>query len=602
MEAAQTTGGETRENSTGAPGAFTPLQCQFAGFVRRRYGASPPVALAAALTLRALNEGSTCFDCSRPGVGADPAQVDGVPDTAAWVGELERSPAVASATSRRRPLVLRGTLLSLQRYRVQEEDIGAFFHAACRAGEARIPPGVIAAGRALFAPPAGGGAAAIGGSLQCAGALLSFFFRAVLITGGPGTGKTTVLARLLLLHCEAALEEQRPLPRIVLGAPTGKAAQRMGESLRSVLGGSAVVEHCSPRSVEHLERLRPVTLHRLLGIVPGRGAARCAQDPLECDLAVVDECSMVDTELMQQLTAALPCTARLVLLGDRCQLPSIGPGRIVADLCSWQGVNRFSPSFAALVTSMAGAAGVEHRAGEGELSPVVELRHSYRFDATRAIGRVAAAVNAGTVARALEELEADQEGEASTCVRIEPAGSDVVGEHALALHAPLLQAITPGSALAALEGGMVLTAHNDGVWGRRSINRGIVQRFPSRLATPIMVTVNDPRRDLSNGDIGVLFGQAEERMAWFAHLDEPLAPFDLPPWEVAFAITIHKSQGSEFDAVVVVLPEEGALLSRELLYTALTRARRHGTIIGTRAAVAAAIENRNERLSGLFRE
>ena len=585
------------------PWLFTPLHREFARFVGRRYGASEGVRLAAALTVRALDEGSTCLDLEAVAGTIFEDESSGgtlkLPSLDTWMEDLRRSSAVALHLDQRRPLVLTGHLTALHRYRGIERRLARFFHQASQYHDAMISPELFHTARRLFsgadetAPPLDGG------DLQCAGAFLPFYFRSVVITGGPGTGKTTVLARMLLLQCEAGRLAGKPLPEMVLAAPTGKAAQRMSDSLRRALEDDTVTRCISPEVIEHVRQAQPLTMHRLLGIAPGREPRKNAANPLECDIAVLDECSMVDVLLMKMLVDALPEKSRLILLGDRDQLPSIEAGRVSADLCEWQPINGFTHEFASVVNKVIQRKEDHIEPNGNYLSPIVELRHSYRFDSTLAIGTVAGAVNRGDSERALDTLTANvREGAASFCRLMDNPGREALFELMGTLYRPLVEATDPRHALEALEKAMVLTALNEGFLGRTAINEVLDRRFPRRAATPIIVTVNDPRRNLSNGDMGVLLREGSDSRAWFAHLDEPLSRFNLPPYEKAFAITIHKSQGSEFEEIVIMLPNGGPLLSRELLYTAVTRARKRCTIVGKAQVVEEAVGHRCDRRSG----
>jgi exodeoxyribonuclease V alpha subunit len=354
---------------------------------------------------------------------------------------------------------------------------------------------------------------------------------------------------------------------------------------------------------------RPRTIHRLLGLggplsKPAFGAGR----PLEGDLVVVDESSMVDLDLMAALLEALPPEACLVLLGDRCQLPSVEAGRILADLCAHFPANAFSDGFAALVNSVLAQPERHVTGGAARSSPVVELRHSWRFRGDEAIGLVSRAVNSGDPALALETVRTTSARAAaggSVCTLEPLPGAADLSAMVHEGWQGLLQAKTPGEALERLTDFMCLTATNEGPHGRNGINRAMEGRLASSRVRPVIITENSPRDNLYNGYLGVLFREGQRTLAWFT-VDGHPAPFlpaFLPAHDEAWAITVHKSQGSEFGRVLFLLPEppEGSLAqaNRELLYTGITRAKRECRILGSGSTFADAAANATSRRSGL---
>ncbi|MDR3580331.1 MAG: exodeoxyribonuclease V subunit alpha [Oryzomonas sp.] len=405
------------------------------------------------------------------------------------------------------------------------------------------------------------------------------------VSGGPGTGKSATVARILALIVELAHDP----PRIVLATPTGKAAMRLRRSI--VLALERLPLRDGLRQTLSAE---VTTIHRLLGVKPGTASCRYnRKNRLACDVLVVDEASMVDLPLMARLLEALPDSARVILLGDRDQLASVEAGAVLADICAGSA----APS-----------------AGEPGRPAVVRLTRSYRFGSDSGIGNLSRLVNAGDGEAALDLLASGRYGDVSW--RPLPAGRAFAGafmERVKDGYGAYIRAGTPAAALDELDRFRVLTPHRKGVWGAENLNllckdalglHGRDDRPGGRL-TPVMVTGNNYELGLFNGDTGVLMDDpaSGRPAAWFYDPDtglRQLSPLRLPSHENAFALTVHKSQGSEFDRVLLILPERiSEALSRELLYTALTRARSHAEIWGTEEVFRRIVERRTARNSGL---
>ncbi len=391
-----------------------------------------------------------------------------------------------------------------------------------------------------------------------------------IVTGGPGTGKTWLVGQILAVADAAARRAgSRPLS-VAVAAPTGKAARRVAESLDEHLAAST-----------HLlrDREREGSLHRLLGLRPERvGAPR----PLGHDLVVVDEVSMADLELLDALVRAGeagPQGPRLVLVGDPGQLASVEVGAVLADLCDPAARTEV------IITRL----GAVHRTGEGDLLDLAAaVRAGSLEEVTEVLGRGGATRRAASVSDPSAAREVFE-------------GAERLGE--------LAEAGDAAGALAAQRRLVVLCAARQGLgsvawWNARVAHRHR-QRWPLApgerfsVGEPVLVTRTQRAWDVSNGDLGVVIERAgQRRVAFEGGRERPLA--GLGALESAWALTIHKSQGSEFDEVVVSLPgEESALLSRELLYTAVTRARRRVSVLGSPATVSRALARRVSRVSGL---
>lgn len=404
------------------------------------------------------------------------------------------------------------------------------------------------------------------------------------LAGGPGTGKTSTVAGLLTLLLEQA-EASGRRPRIALAAPTGKAAARLRES---VLGS---LQHLPEQDRARLgTEIEAVTVHRLLGWRPDSGNRfkRDRGNPLPHDIVVVDEASMLSLTLTARLLEALRPATRLLLVGDPDQLASVEAGAVLADL----------------------VAGYADR----DDSPVVRLSTSHRFG--REIGSLAEAIRVGDADRVVEILAAARPGGPVELIPVDDVlGADEVLrprllEHALRLRALALAGDHAG-ALRALGEQRLLCAHRDGPWGVGPWNDrverwlGEATDYTGRqlVGRPLLVTTNDRGLGLYNGDTGVMAMRDNDRVVGV--FGEPTAPLvhaatSLADVDTAHAMTIHKSQGSQARTVTVLLPDaDSRLLTRELLYTAVTRAQESVVLVGSEAAVRAAVERRTQRATGL---
>jgi len=605
-------------------GALDDLDVAFARLALRLAGesASPALALAAALTSRHVADGDVCCVLPAEAGRVLAAGTPAAPDAAAWMTTLRSSPVVAAADApdaEARPLVLDGAgRLYLQRYWRYERRVAADLQARSADISADVDDARLAADLAAVFPAAAGDPA--GPDWQRVAAATAVLRRLCVISGGPGTGKTFTVTAVLALLAAQALARGRVL-RAALVAPTGKAAARMQEAVRDarehlgrVLGADVVA--ALPASAS--------TIHRLLGIRPdGAGARHGAGDALPLDALVVDEASMVDLALMAKLVEALPPPARLVLVGDRDQLASVEAGAVLGDVCG--AAPGPSPALAARLSAIVGRGVPPGSSPAPSLADaVVVLRRSRRFASASGIGRLAAAVNAGDVAAAQAVLGGGGdvawvpiETPATLRDRLERAALGGLAGYASAVRAwdpagdQQAQARTILGAFACFR---VVCAHRHGPAGLEEVGRhvedalaahGLVNRhaawYPGR---PVLVTRNDYALGVFNGDVGITLPDRDGRLrVVFLAADGPLrmlAPARLPAHETVWAMTVHKSQGSEFDQVVLVLPPEPSrITTRELLYTAITRARHRVEIWGPAAVVAAAIATPLERSSGL---
>ena len=427
--------------------------------------------------------------------------------------------------------------------------------------------------------------------------------RFTLITGGPGTGKTTTVVRLLALLQSDPAREHAPL-RIALAAPTGKAAARLGESIASA------IQMLPAHMRQHIPD-KAVTLHKLLQV-----RSNMAEDPvpeLAVDLVVVDEASMIDLEMMARLLSAVPLTASLILLGDKDQLASVEAGAVMGQLCAGADRGLYRAETLAWVAQTC-RANLNAWAGDGSAlaQQTVMLRFSRRFPDNSGIGQWAKAVNAGDVL-AVEKLWQQAptwniEAQASVD-RLQPSHPHAPRLTALVKHGwqVWLQELrqvkstgcTDAQAVAALQAFarfQVLCAVRAGPWGVEALNRRIAVSLGFvwegwYAGRPVMVTHNDYNLKLMNGDVGLCLPQAGGLRVAFPDGQGGVrwvVPSRLDAVESVFAMTVHKSQGSEFDHVCLVLPDRAvAVLTRELLYTGITRAKERLTLVVPEAGVLA---------------
>jgi len=593
-----------------AAGALSDLDRGFARLMARLSGKGDgALALAAALVSRASAEGNICFELAAhagaPLAAGNPALR--CPDLDRWVSELQKSP-VVGAPGDWRPLVLDGTRLYLHRHWEAEQSLARLLRERSQAPVAGVDIPLLREGlERLFE---GGGGDVDWQAVAAAAAVLKRF---CVITGGPGTGKTTTVARILALLMEQTTGRRS---RIALAAPTGKAAVRLQEAIREAARGLA----CADGIREGLADMEASTLHRLLGRRTGSPSHARGDEELPCDAVVVDEASMVSLQLLYGLVGALPAAARLILLGDRDQLASVEAGAVLGDICGPDRKLRYSRPFGEVIAAASGQSVPLSPPGEIR-SPVgdciVELRRNYRFGAESAIGALARAIKGGDADEALSILRDDRRGDLGWRRVPRPRElSRAMREIVLAGCGDYRAAETPAAIFGRFSRFRVLCALRDGPYGSGSLNvaiEGILAReghiTPGRPwyeGRPVLVSRNDYGLRLFNGDVGIALADPESAGALRVFFPAPdgamrkFEPYRLPEHETAFAMTIHKSQGTEFDRVLLVLPEGDArVLTRELLYTGVTRARRRVDLWAGEAALVSALSRRIERVSGL---
>lgn len=594
-----------------ARGVVEDIAVAFAEFIGRLDGRGDPgIVLAACWISHSTAQGNICVDL-REKAGQmlfdDGDLAVTAPPLAQWSQTLRESAAVG-APGAARPLILDDSQrLYLYRYWDYERRLAEnVLERAQENIEGVTLPALRAALDEFF-----GVAADHTVDWQRLAAAVAVLKRFCIIAGGPGTGKTTTVVRLLAVL--KRLYGKQPL-RVALTAPTGKAAARVAEAIRAA---KAQLERQGAAAVVDIPE-EAATLHRLLGVNPDTGQFRYhARNPLPADVVIVDEASMVDLALMAKLADALAPSARLILVGDRDQLASVEAGSVLADLCTAE--NGFSPAFAAQLYAATGQRAPSVGTPTSCLRDnVVVLMGSRRFGDQSGIGRVARDVNHGDAPAVIAALA--------------EAGPDVAWfreQRPSDRHAPVFARILAGYAdyrrsvldhadvadvFAAFNRFRVLCAVRLGLSGVDAMNRSIEEAlWPQRLRNAalwypgraVMMMRNDYTTGLFNGDIGIALRTTEERSQLRVYFPSPSGyrgfhPARLPRHETVYAMTVHKSQGSEFDEVLLLLPdEESKALSRELLYTAITRARRRFELCASAKSVTAAVERRVTRASGL---
>lgn len=590
-------------------GVLEPLDLHFALTLARLAPGTPEsVLLAAALASRAVQQGHVCADL--PSL-AGTLLLDGegqpceprLPALDEWLATLQASPLVADGVEGRapRPLVLdaRGRLYLYRYARYQQRLIESLRSRAHVIEDVDLECLRDGLGR-LF--PASSGA-----DEQRRAAAVAVLRRLTIISGGPGTGKTHTVARILALLHEQRRARQGPPLRVKALAPTGKAAQRLVESMTAAVGGLACADE-----VRRATLVPASTIHRALGFQP-RTPTRFrhdAESPLPADVVLVDEASMVDLALMAKLTQAVSPHARLILLGDKDQLASVEAGSILADIHGG-GVRPVSVPMAEALRAV-GLREVEAGAPHPGLGDgCLQLSRSRRYAETSGIGALARAVNAGDGAAALAALAS------ATDLRLAPpvtGGIEADLKRDVLRAFSQLRAASPADRLALLARFKILCAHRRGLTGAETVNaqveallaaEGVVDLDgPWYDGRPILITANDPDLELFNGDVGVVC--REGNAVPLAHFPtssgqtRTLAPARLPPHETVFAMTVHKSQGSEFEHVALLLPEKpSAVLTRELIYTAVTRAKVRVDVYGSAEVLGDGVARRVQRASGL---
>jgi exodeoxyribonuclease V alpha subunit len=656
-------------------GWLRPLDTVFARFLCQEVPeASPLLALAAALASHQLGRGHACLDLQA--MVADPASVfsevpDGLEDAdtswptplvacaqvdrPGWLAALAHTALVASGSGST-PLVLDGTRLYLRRYWHYENQIADAINqrlATSARRRSELPTKQV---RQVLDVLFDGQKQAVTPDWQklaCALAAQSSF---AVMTGGPGTGKTTTVLKLLALlqavalHPEQAHGRAPRALRIALAAPTGKAAARLSESIAKAVSGLMLDTLPDANAIRAAIPTTVRTLHRVLGTIPESGKFRHdANNTLPVDVLVIDEASMIDLDMMASIFSALPSNASLILLGDRDQLASVEAGTVLSQLCERAQDGHYTPDTRDWLFAATGEVVDEEMIdpqGQPHDQAIVMLRHNHRFATDGAIARLASAIKHGDAINTQRILRTPDTAlawidpiahRAAFDALVLDGGSASTAEptrqgyrHYLTVmkaRQPAADA-TPDvidtwakSVLEAHASFQVLCVHRRGKWGLEKLNEAIaclLQKaglIPAHegwyAGRPVIVTRNDYTLNLMNGDIGITFAMpdrggktslhvafldGESRIKW-------VSASRLQEVDTVFALTVHKAQGSEFSHTALVLPDAvSALLTRELLYTGVTRTAKHFTLVtaGDGTVLAEGVRCRIARAGGLL--
>ena len=565
------------------------IDWQFASFICRESGGTTShlFRLLVSLLSSAVGRGNICLDladCAGQTLSLDGKEIV-LPDVDALV-ELLRSMPTVGLPGQHRPLVLDvDGRLYLYRYWLYEHELAANILQKASTQAEGIDEAILQAGLARLFPFCEGEK----NDRQKEAASVALHRQLCVISGGPGTGKTSTVVRILALLLE---QKEGRKQRIAMTTPTGKAAARLKASLNDM---KPTLE--CPDEVMLAMPDNVVTIQRLLGAVSGSSRFRYStKNQLPFDTVIVDEASMIALPLMTALVAALKPSARLILLGDKDQLASVEAGAVLGDICS---------------------AGEEGSEASPLSSSLVKLEKNYRFQAGSGIAEISRAVNAGLGEEALALMKSTTlNGIAWQELPEREELRRVLAKTVLEGYRSYLAAESAMEALERFDRFRILCALRDGPYGVNGLNSSIESileregliRQESRgyRGRPLLVTVNDYSMQLFNGDTGILFPDAERGGALMAFFPAPgggvrsIVPERLPLHETAFAMTVHKSQGSEFNRVVMVLPPvDSEVLTRELIYTGITRAKESVEIWANEGVFCRAVRKKTERHSGL---
>ena len=579
----------------------------------------PDIFLAAALASRATAGGDICLDLDsmsatvllEQAANHDPVFCPAVPE---WRQKLIAHAAVGTPGDRC-PLILDDrNRLYLYRYWNYENQLSSAIRSRAAGELADFNPRKIKAGLERLFPATDKGV-----DRQKVAALIALLKPFCVITGGPGSGKTFTIAGILAFILEST---GRSNLNICLAAPTGKAAARLGQSIlqaKEHLNCSRSVKDSIPEEVS--------TIHRLLQPISGTPYFRYdSHNLLAADIVVVDEASMVDLALMSKLLQAIEPDARLLIVGDKDQLASVEAGSVLGDICNRQVIHGFSDGFLEQIEAISGIS-TENFTRMPDTDSALQdciclLQTNYRFSSHSGIGGLSRAINHGEIEKCLALLKKPSETAVEWVAINTPNDLNrQLAEVIIAGYRKYLTIRDPVLAMDAFSGFKILCALKIGPYGAKSVNHLAEQilgrekligdhpggSHPWYRGRPVMITRNDYTLGLYNGDIGITLpdpGASDNQLhVYFQDTSggaRRFPPHRLPEHETVYAMTVHKSQGSEFDRVILILPDKDyPLMTRELIYTGLTRARQKVSVWGTEPVLTTAISRKIERSSGL---
>jgi len=599
---------------------FNEIDIRFAEFISKLdRNDDVDIFLSAALVSSVTGGGDICIDLDRyaqralvtPTDTRDPILCPALP---VWREKL-RSSTVVGAPGEYRPLILDGqNRLYLYRYWEYQQKLADRIRRKARNKMTGVNRTVLRDGlKRLFK------SSASHIDWQQIAAMAAVLNRFSVISGGPGTGKTYLVAKILALLLE---QDGGSDLRIFLTAPTGKAAMKLSETIET----AKQTILCSDAILGAIP-LETSTIHRLLKTVPHSPYFYYGEEnPLPADVVVVDEASMIDLALMSKLFQAIPADARVILVGDRDQLASVEPGSVLGDICDPYHSNDYSEKFCEHVNQLIGvplsAPDIRILPEEGLHDSIVTLHKNYRFSETGGIGGFSYAVKSGNAVDAAELLAQTEEPGIIWKDALSTGALQVILERSIIKeYSSYLKTAEPVAALEKFNNFKILCAFNKGPFGIHAVNHlteqvltrnGFISadhrsQHPWYRGRPVIITRNDYRLGLYNGDIGITLPDPKDNdgtlYVFFSGSHGEIKRFilhQLPEHETVYAMTVHKSQGSEFAKILLILPDKDvAVLTRELIYTAVTRAKEQVVICGGKPILQAAISRRIDRISGL---
>jgi len=578
---------------------FSEIDIHFAKLMTRFSGQDiPELFLAAALVSRATAEGHICLDLSSEWG-----------DDSAWRKSL-CSTKVVGRPGDYKPLILDDqSRLYLYRYWQYEKALADDINKRAATPIKDIDVPLFKNGLSRFFPQSQDEEI----DWQKVSAFVSVMKRFCVISGGPGTGKSTVIAKILALILEQGKANKI---RIALAAPTGKAAARLQEAIKDGKEMLPIEDHIREAIIAEAS-----TIHRLLGTIPGSPYFRHnAKNPLPVHTVIIDEASMVDLAVMSKLVQAIPSNARLILLGDKDQLASVEAGSVLGDICDTGRIHGFSQKFYDRLRQITGdriAINSNSSNGPEIQDCVVQLNRSYRFGIDSGIGTVSQAINKGDGSLALSLLKSNNYDDVRWKTLPRPSAlHKSLRDTVIQGYKSYLEISDPMEIFRLFERFRLICVLREGPYGVSALNFLVEQILrEENLITiekrwyrgrPVLITRNDYSLGLYNGDIGIILPDPaanNDLRAFFLSPDGSLRrflPIRLPVHETAYAMTVHKSQGSEFDETLLLLPDRYIpIMTRELIYTGITRARKSVEVWGIESVFLEAISQRIERASGL---
>jgi exodeoxyribonuclease V alpha subunit len=574
---------------------------------------TPEIFLAAALVSHFNRQGHICLDLKKIEGKQIFTEGDGrilsCPPLASWLEHL-RNNSVIGVPGEFKPLILdENSKLYLYRYWEYQDRLARMINDRVLNNETTVDLNIVSKSLDQYFPPLSNNEA----DWQRIAAFIALKKRFCVISGGPGTGKTTTIAKIMAFLQE--LHQSNPL-RIALASPTGKAAARLQEAIKITKASL----NCSTQ-IKQLIPEKTATIHRLLSTIPDSPYFRYnAKNLLPIDVMIVDEASMVDLALMSKLVQALPPSCRLILVGDRDQLASVEAGAVLGDICDTGNQHGYSRQLLEQIETIAGNQinqSDDKQRENGLQDCIIELKKSYRFGSDSGISAVTQAVNRGDGEQTMQLLQRGCYSDVEW-IPLPPANrfASAMRDKIIAGFKDYLEADNPIDTFQQFDRFRILCALREGPYGMKTMNamaanilkdEGLIH--PQQLwyhGRPIMITSNDYQLNLFNGDVGIALKDVDsnnDMRVFFIDTDNAIKkfhPLRLPAHETVFAMTVHKSQGSEFDHVLLLLSHrDSPVLTRELIYTGLTRARKKVEIWGAEQIFKNAVVRRIERTSGL---